>query len=66
MFCEMLFFFTNLSQGNFLYCPRFFILTTKILNTVHAPTEMKQNLLHQIFSRQYFWWFCLVIKHHSK
>ena len=47
------FFFKNLSQGNFLHCPRFFILT-KILNTAHTPTEMKQNLLHRIFPSQDF------------
>ena len=40
MFCKMFFFFSNLSQGNFLYCPTFFILT-KNLNAVRTPTEMK-------------------------
>ena len=39
------FFLTNLSNGNFLYCPKFFILT-KTFCTVHTPTKMKQNLLH--------------------
>ena len=39
------FFFTNLSQGNFLYWLRTFI-RTKNLNTARTPTEMKQNLLH--------------------
>ena len=49
MFGKMLFLcFTNLTQGNFFYCVRFFILT-KNLNTVHTPTEMKQNLLHLFF-----------------
>ena len=51
MFGKMLFLcFTNLSQGNFFDCLRFFILT-KNLNTVHtpSPTEMKQNLLHLFF-----------------
>ena len=44
MFCKMFyFFFTNLSQGNFLYCPKFSTLT-KNVNTTHTPTEMKQNL----------------------
>ena len=42
------FFFTNLSHINFLNCPKFFTLT-KSLNTALAPTEMKQNLLDQIF-----------------
>ena len=36
-------FFSNLCQGNFLYCPKFFILN---LNTARAPAEMKQNPLH--------------------
>ena len=44
-FAKCVFFFTNLSQGNFLYCRRFFI-PTKNLNTEHTPTEMKANLLH--------------------
>ena len=39
----MLSFFTNLSQGNFLYCPVFML--TENINTAHTPTEMKQNLL---------------------
>ena len=39
-FAKCPFLFSNLSQGNFLYCPTFFILT-KILNTAHTPTEMK-------------------------
>ena len=46
MFAKCSFFFTHLSQRNFLYCPRFFILN-KILNTDCTPTEMKQNLLHE-------------------
>ena len=41
----MFFFFTNLSQINFLNCVKFFIVT-KSLNTARAYTEMKQNLLH--------------------
>ena len=55
MFCEIYFLFiTNLSQGNFLKCPRFFILT-KNLNTAHTPTtEMKQNLLHCTYSIKIF------------
>ena len=32
----------NLSQDNYLYCPRFL---TKNLNTAQTPTEMKQNLV---------------------
>ena len=39
------FFLTNLSQGNFLYCPEFYI-PTKNVTTTPIPTEMKQNLLH--------------------
>ena len=39
------FFFKNLSQGNFLHCPKLFILT-KHVHTAHTLTEMKQNLLH--------------------
>ena len=31
----------QISQGNFLYCPRFFILTRN-LNAARTPTEMKQ------------------------
>ena len=56
MFCEMFFFFfTNLSQGNFLYCSKFFILT-KNLNTAFTPTEMKQNFLN-FFSLRFFFSF---------
>ena len=40
------FFFQKfLSQGNFLHCPKLFILT-KHVHTAHTLTEMKQNLLH--------------------
>ena len=35
---NVLFFFTNLSLGNFFYCPKSFIVT-KNLNTVHTPTD---------------------------
>ena len=42
---NVLFLFTNLSQGNALYFQRFFI-PMKILNTVCTPTVMKQNLFH--------------------
>ena len=55
------FFFTNLLQINFLHCWRFCIIT-KNLNTACTPTEMKQNLLHWIFSRQ----FSRVIKHQCR
>ena len=44
----MFFFFTNLSQGNLLYCLRF-LIQTKNVNTACTPIEIKQNLLHQIF-----------------
>ena len=38
LFCKMFFsIFMNLPQGNFLYCPWFFILT-KNLNTARSPT----------------------------
>ena len=59
---NVLFLFTNLSQGNFLCYQRFFI-PTKILNTVRTPNGMKQNLLHWILflSR-----FCQIIKHQSR
>ena len=36
---NLLFFITNLSQGNFLHCLWFFMLTEN-LNTVCTPTEM--------------------------
>ena len=42
---NVLFFFTNLSQGNFLYFIKFFILI-KSLNIACVPAKMKQNLLH--------------------
>ena len=58
---NVLFFFTNLSQGNFLYCQRFFI-PTKILNTVRTPTWMKQNLFHWFFLSR----FCQITKHQSR
>ena len=48
MFCEMLFFIKNLSQGNFLYCPVFLNFLycpvfppNKNLNTAHIPPEIK-------------------------
>ena len=44
-FTKCYFFFTNLYETNFLDCPKFFIVTIS-LNTAHASTEMKQNLLH--------------------
>ena len=50
---NVLFFFTNLSQSNFLYYPKFFIWT-KVLRTARAPTELKQNLLHRPFFCQFF------------
>ena len=40
IFCKMFFFFTNLSQGNFLYCQRFFIL---IKNSVMPVLLLKWN-----------------------
>ena len=40
-----IFFFIKLSQGNFLYCPKFFTLA-KNLNISRTRTETKQNLLH--------------------
>ena len=47
MLCKIFFFFvTNLSQGNFLYCQRFFIPTKILINTGRTLTEMRQNLLH--------------------
>ena len=45
---NVLFSFTNLSQGNFLYHPKFFI-PTQVLHTACTPTELKQNLLHWPF-----------------
>ena len=39
----LFFFFTNLSQGNFL-CYQRIVIITKNLNTARTPTEMKQNL----------------------
>ena len=44
-FAKCSFFFTNLSQGNFLNCPKFFILS-KNLNAARTRTGIKQNLLH--------------------
>ena len=58
---NVFFYFTNLLQINFLHCWRFCKIT-KNLNTACTPTEMKQNLLHWIFSRQ----FSRVIKHQSR
>ena len=58
---NVIFSFTNLSQGNFLYCPKFFI-PTKVLHTACTPTELKQNLLHWHFFRQ----FCQVIEHQAR
>ena len=49
----MFFFFTNLSQGNFLYNPKFFV-QTKNRNIARNRTEIKQNLLHHFFFRQDF------------
>ena len=47
--CKMFFFsFTNLSQGNFLYHPKFFI-PSQVLHTARTPTELKQNLSHWPF-----------------
>ena len=43
---NFLFCVTNLSQGSFLYCQRFFIPTKILINTGRTPTEMRQNLLH--------------------
>ena len=42
---NVLFSFTNLFQGNVLYCPIFF-MPTKDLHTARTPTELKQNLMH--------------------
>ena len=47
---NVLFFFTNLFPGNFLYSLRPFIIT-KDLSSVCTPAKMKENLLH---------WFYLV------
>ena len=44
-FANVLFSFTNLSQGNFLYYPKFFI-PTKVLHTARTPAQLKQNFLH--------------------
>ena len=38
---NVLFFFTNFSQGNILYCPRY-LIQNKNLNTASTLTEMKQ------------------------
>ena len=51
------FFFQKFSQGNFCYYSKFFMLTLN-LNTAHTPAEIKQNLLHWIFSCQDFCYFC--------
>ena len=50
---SVLFFFINLSQGIFLYCPWFFILT-KLLDTGHTRTETKQKPVALIFLCQDF------------
>ena len=65
MFFKQFFFFTNLLQSIFSCCCRFCILT-KNPNTAGTPTEMKQNLLDQVFSCQGFCQFCQVIKHQSR
>ena len=49
---NVLFFITNLSQGNFLHCPRFFMLS-KNLNTACTPIEMKQKVLHYFLSSRW-------------
>ena len=54
---NVLFSFTNLSQDNFLYGPKFFI-PTKVPHTACTPSELKQNLLHWHFFRQ----LCQVIQ----
>ena len=59
---NVLFLFTSLSQGNFLYCPMFYIVTTNL----SCPTDMKQYLLHWFFFRQDFRKFCQVTKHQSR
>ena len=71
IFCKMIFFFTNLSQGNFLHCARFFLLT-KNLNTARTPTEMsnwnKTNLVAFFFFlvKIFVSFVIKVIKHQSR
>ena len=48
VFRNVLFFSTNLSQSNFLYCLRF-PKQTKNFSIARTPTEMKQNLLYWLF-----------------
>ena len=64
MFCEMFFFFfTNFSQGNFLFCSRFLILI-KNVNTARTHTETKPVALNFFFF--FHQGFCQVVKHQSK
>ena len=59
---NVLFSFTNISQGNFLYYQKNFI-TTKVLRTARTTTELKQNLLHWPF---FFRYFSQVIEHQAR
>ena len=66
MFWEIFFFpLKNLSQGNFLYYPRFFT-PSKNLNTACISTEIKETLLNGISSRKDFHLFCEIVKHQSR
>ena len=54
MLCEMFFFSSEICLKAIFYIAQKFFILTKNLHTARTPTEMKQNLLHLIFPRQYF------------
>ena len=64
MFVKYFFLHKFISRQFFVLLEVFY--TSKNLNTARNPTEMKQNLLHLIFSSQDFGEFFEVIKHHSR
>ena len=47
----MFFSSSQIYLSTIFYTAQSFVIVTKNINAAHTPTEMKQNLLHLIFSR---------------